>query len=114
MAYFRRSRSHPGSVKLPGQQQQPAAFHIIGKTTGSDSLLREEGAVALATNLGENGGRGMCRLGNEMEILLFCRPANRRRILDVVTNKVVRFIARVHSLHHAAPTKLEGDACRYR
>ncbi len=102
------------SVKSPGQRQQPAAFHIIGKTTGSASLLREEGAVALATNLGENGGRGMCRIGNELETLLFCRPPNRRRILDVVTNKVVRFIARVHSLYHAAPTKLEGDACWYR
>lgn len=39
---------------------------------------------------------------------------NRRGILDVVTNEVVRFIARVNSLCHAAPTKLEGDACRYR
>ena len=52
-------------------------------------------------------------VGNEQETLLFCRPPNRRRILDVVTNKVVRVIARVHSLYHAAPTKLEGDGCRY-
>ncbi len=56
----------------------------------------------------------MCRVGNEVETLFFCRPAQRRRILDVVTNKVVRCIARVHSLYHAAPTKLERDACRYR
>ncbi len=80
----------------------------------SASLLREEGAVALTTNLSENGGRGMCRVGNEVEPLLFCRPANRRRILDVVTNEVVRFITRMHPVYHAAPTKLEGDACRYR
>jgi hypothetical protein len=100
-------------VKSPGQWKHPSAFRIIGKTTGSASLLGEEGAIALTTNLGENGGRGMCRVGNEVEPLLFCRPANRRRILDVVTNKVVRFITRVHSLYHAAPTKLEGDACRY-
>jgi len=76
--------------------------------------LREEGTVALITNLGENGGRGLCWVGNEVEPLLFCRPANRRRILDIVPNKVVRFIARVNSLYHTAPTKLEGDACRYR
>jgi hypothetical protein len=76
-------------------------------------VLNEEDTVALATNFGENGGRG-CLVGNEVEPLLFCQPVNRRGILDVVTNELVRYIARVNSLYHAAPTKLEGDACRYR
>jgi len=76
-------------------------------------VLNEEDTVALATNFGENSGRG-CLVGNEVEPLLFCQPVNRRGILDVVTNELVRYIARVNSLYHAAPTKLEGDACRYR
>ena len=75
--------------------------------------LREEDTVALATNFGEKGGR-WCLVGNEVEPLLVCNPVNRRGIFDVVTNELVRCIARVNSLYHAAPTKLEGDACRYR
>jgi hypothetical protein len=82
---------------------------------GSVSLceLREEDAVTLPPNLSEDGSRGIRRVGNELETLLFCRPVKRCRILNVVANEVVCFIARVDSLYHAAPTKLEGDGCRY-
>jgi hypothetical protein len=61
-------------------------------------FLREEDTITFTTNLSEKRGRGFCRIGNEVEPLLLCRPAKRRRILDVVTNEVVRFIARVNLL----------------
>ncbi len=101
-------------MKPPDHRQQLVAFCIIGKTAGSVSLyqLREEDTVALSANLGEDVGRGMCRVGNELEALLSCRPPDGCRILNVVPNEVVLCITRVDSLFHAAPTNLEGDDCR--
>ena len=98
-------------TKPPDHRQEPVAFCIIGKIAGSVSLyqLREKDAVALSANLGEDIGRGMCRVGNELEALLSRQPPDGRGILNVVPNEVVLCITRVDSLFHAAPTKLEGD-----
>ena len=61
-------------------------------------FLREEHTITFTTDLGEKRVRGFCRIGNEVEPLLLCRPAKRRCIFDVVTNEVVRFIARMNLL----------------
>ncbi len=77
MTYFRGSRSYPGL------------------------FLREEYTIAFASDFGKDSGRGVCRVGNELEPLLS------------ITDKVILRVANVVSLLHSMPADVEGDAGRY-
>ncbi len=89
MTYFRGSRSYPGL------------------------FLREEYTIAFASDFGKDSGRGVCRVGNELEPLLSCRPADRRCVFNEITDKVILRVANVVSLLHSMPADVEGDAGRY-
>lgn len=77
-------------------------------------LAREEGTVALTSNQGEDGGRGVCRVGDEFEPILVCRPANRCIVLDNLKLELIRVVADAIALVHATPVDMVRDSCRNR
>ena len=70
-------------------------------------LVWEELTIALASNLGIDGGRSICRVGDEFEILPACRPTNGGAILNHMGVVLVLCIAKVDSLLHSAPANVE-------
>jgi hypothetical protein len=77
-------------------------------------VVREEHTVALVSNLSKDSCRGICRVGDEFEILPSCRPADGCIVLNDTSVELVLLIVKMDPVLHAAPTDVEGDICGYR
>jgi hypothetical protein len=70
-------------------------------------LTWEEGTVAFACDLGEDRGRSGCRVRDEREPFLVCRPADRCVVLNDLKLEAFLLVADCVTFFHTTPAHME-------
>ena|SRR2546425_2905949 len=105
--------AQPGKIQFCRVTRQEQLHSLRTSTPGVlvrfsiSMFISEELSIALAPNLSKDSRRGICRGGNEFEILPACRPTNGSAILDDMGIELVLRIVEMESILHAAPANVK-------